>query len=106
MNRASPTFPAFPTEHVQRLQHSAQSEEKTMAHTAKLDGSTRMKSRAADRRLCQRITFATAVLLVPVVLAKRIVRALTGSHNNRKAEPLMVEAQADAGAIIPYIFMG
>jgi hypothetical protein len=77
-----------------------------MAYVAKLDASDRMRSRAVQKRLCQRMTFLTACLLVPVVLARRAVRRLAGQDADKRHLPVFAEARADASAIIPYIFMG
>ncbi len=78
-----------------------------MAYVAKLDASARMKSRITEKRLCQRMTFVTACLLVPVVLARRLVRQLvSGAPARSGSVPVFAEARADASAIVPYIFMG
>ncbi|MCZ8187425.1 MAG: hypothetical protein O9308_13675 [Beijerinckiaceae bacterium] len=77
-----------------------------MAHAVKLDPSSRMKSHAEQKRLCQRMTLVTATLLVPVVLLRRAFRRLAGQPSGSPPVSVFAEARADASAIIPYIFMG
>lgn len=84
----------------------ARSEETRMAHVAKFDSSDRMRSRAVQKRLCQRITFVTACFLVPVVVARRAVKRVAGTMPGGPAVSVFAEARSDASAIIPYIFMG
>jgi hypothetical protein len=77
-----------------------------MAYVAKIDPSSRMKSRAETRRLCQRITLLTACLFVPVVLVRRAFLSVAGEPPISPNATVFTEAKADASAIIPYIFMG
>ncbi|MCZ8261313.1 MAG: hypothetical protein O9333_14420 [Beijerinckiaceae bacterium] len=77
-----------------------------MAHAVKMDTSSRMKSHAEQKRLCQRMTLVTAALLVPFVLLRRAFRRLAGQHSGSRPVSVFTEARADASAIIPYIFMG
>ncbi len=77
-----------------------------MAYAAKIDPSSRMKSRAETKRLCQRITLVTAVVLVPVVLVRRAFLSMAGEQHLTPNVSVFTEARADASAIIPYIFMG
>lgn len=77
-----------------------------MAHATDLVLNTRSRGRAAERKLCQRVTFAAALLLVPVVLGRRAWRQLHGMPAGARHGSLFAEARADASAIIPYAFMG
>lgn len=79
--------------------------EPAMSYASKLDCSERMKSRADQARLCRRITFVTACMLVPVVIGRRLMR-VKNTPGPRDRMSVFMEARADAGAIIPWIFMG
>ena len=79
--------------------------EPAMSYATKLDRPQRLKSRADQARLCRRITFVTACMLVPVVIGRRLMRA-KNTPGPRNRTSVFMEARADAGAIIPWIFMG
>jgi hypothetical protein len=79
--------------------------ESAMSYATKLDRPQRMKLRADQARLCRRITFVTTCMLVPVVLGRRLLSPKnTPGPRNRMS--VFMEARTEAGAIIPWIFMG
>lgn len=79
--------------------------EPAMSYATKLDRPQRLKSREDQARLCRRITFVTACMLVPVVIGRRLMRS-RNTPGPRDRTSVFMEARADAGAIIPWIFMG
>jgi hypothetical protein len=79
--------------------------EPAMSYATKLDRPQRLKSREHQARLCRRITFVTACMLVPVVIGRRLMQA-KNTPGPRDRTSIFMEARADAGAIIPWIFMG
>ncbi|PPD15707.1 MAG: hypothetical protein CTY25_05230 [Methylobacterium sp.] len=79
--------------------------EPAMSYATKLDRPQRMKSRADQARLCRRITFVTACMLVPVVIGRRLMQP-KNTPGPRNRTSVFMEARTEAGAIIPWIFMG
>ena len=106
----SPSFLSSPrSKSTQRDMSLRQQQESSMAHLAQMNGNLsveRTRAHESERRLCQRITFVTALVLIPVVVLRRLIG--NGPANTFSGERLSIfaEARADASAVIPYIFMG
>jgi hypothetical protein len=83
----------------------AKHKEAVMPHTAKLYRMQALKSRDDQARLCRRMTFITACMLVPVVAGRRLMQS-ANTPGRRSSVSVFMEARAEAGAIVPWIFMG
>lgn len=101
-------FPVSPPQRrgsVAGLEDPSSQKEVSMSHALSRLPSSKSRLRAGEAKLCQRITFVTACLLLPIVLARRAIGWVTHGAP-RRFESVFAEARADAGAIVPYIFMG
>lgn len=80
-----------------------------MAHSAPMSenlGSSSQRSHDAEKRLCNRITLVSALILMPIVIMRRLLGQRPAVSMSGERLSILAEARADASAVIPYIFMG